>query len=108
MHARTVRPTSADRPARQAGNQPLCQVTDRLAPGRGPFAPPQRAPPPVLNAVIGARIDANRYVGQIAREGDWRCSLLGLQEEHRVGSQWVLAKQRRAGTRDVGGDFSKK
>jgi hypothetical protein len=49
---RTVQPVGADRPARQARNS-------SPASGRGPFAPVQRAPPPVLNAVIGARKGVN-------------------------------------------------
>jgi hypothetical protein len=42
----------ADCPVRQTGNP-------SPAPGRGPSTPMQRAPSQVLNAVIGARIDAN-------------------------------------------------
>jgi septal ring-binding cell division protein DamX len=52
-HVRTVRPV-------RQGTLALLQVVDRPTPSRGPSAPVQRAPPPVLNAVIGARIDVNR------------------------------------------------
>jgi hypothetical protein len=41
---------------------------DRLAPGRGPSAPVQRAPPPVLNAVIGVRIGTNTLFGDSTGE----------------------------------------
>jgi hypothetical protein len=52
-HMRTIRPPGADRPSHQAGTLPP-------APGRGSSTPPQRAPPPVLIVVIGARIDTNK------------------------------------------------
>jgi hypothetical protein len=44
------------------------QVADRPAPGREPSAPVQRAPPQVLNLVIGARIGANTLFGDSAGE----------------------------------------
>jgi hypothetical protein len=56
----------ADRLAHQAGTRALHQVTDRPAPGRGPSAPVQRAPLPVIIAVIGARIGANTLFGDSA------------------------------------------
>jgi hypothetical protein len=49
----------------------MCQVADRPAPGRGPFTPVQRAPPPVLNTVIGARIGVNTLFGDSARENTY-------------------------------------
>jgi hypothetical protein len=39
-----------------------------FAPGHEPSAPPQRAPPPVLNAVIVARIGAKTLFGDSARD----------------------------------------
>jgi hypothetical protein len=67
-HAQTVRPLGADRPARQAGNP--SPDAYRLAPGRGPSAPVQRAPPHVLNEVIGVRIDINILFDDFAADSD--------------------------------------
>jgi hypothetical protein len=47
-HAQTVRPLGRE-------PKPLYQVADCPTPGRGPYAPLQRAPPPVLVIVIGAQ-----------------------------------------------------
>jgi hypothetical protein len=47
-YARTVRPVGADRPPVRQETLALSQVADHLAPGRGPSAPMQQEPPPVL------------------------------------------------------------
>jgi hypothetical protein len=52
-HARTVQPSGRE-------PKPLYQVADRPAPGRGPSASLQRAPPPVLVIVIGIRKGFNK------------------------------------------------
>jgi hypothetical protein len=60
-HARTVRPSGRER-------QPLYQVADRPAPGHGPSAPVQRAPPPVLVKCLAPEKGVN--TNDEAREGD--------------------------------------
>jgi hypothetical protein len=64
-HAWTVRSV-------RQGTRALRQVADHPAPGRGPSAPVQRAPPPVIIAVIGARIGANTLFGDSVGDSTYR------------------------------------
>jgi hypothetical protein len=54
--------TCADRPALGHGPFDMSGREPLYAPGHGPSAPPQRAPPSVLNAVIDTRIGVNTYL----------------------------------------------
>jgi hypothetical protein len=53
----------ADRPAYRQGTLALRQVADRPVLGRGPSAPDQRAPPPVLADCLAPEKDANILFG---------------------------------------------
>jgi hypothetical protein len=48
---------------------PLLQVADRPVPGRGPSAPVQRAPPPVLVECLAPEKGVNILFGDSAGEG---------------------------------------
>jgi hypothetical protein len=70
--AQSVQPPGADSLARQAGTRALRQVMGRPVPDRGPSTSPPRAPPPIIIAVIGARIGANTLFGNSAEDITYR------------------------------------
>jgi hypothetical protein len=68
---------------------------DYPAPGRGPSAPPKRAPPSVVTAVIGVRIGANRLFwrlrwGQVSRSTKIRPQMAGSKDHTYISQDNIL------------------